>query len=136
MKKIIIFKLTNRAWWYIIPLTFTEITFIGRNSLPQLKGNLRRLKKINVPQVTSAEEQDEQKYGHRWILENNLEHAHATGLIMSYLHLGSSEEERKPRQPFYKIKNRTTCKRGLGVPQLQQLSNQRPLKDKAYILTL
>lgn len=58
-------------------------------------------------------------------------------LIMSYLHLGSSEEERKPRQPFYKVKkkNRTTCKRGLGVLQLQQLSNQRPFKDKAHIIT-
>ncbi len=57
-----------------------------------------------VPQVTSAEEQDEQKYGHRFFFLNNRKHAHATGLIMSYLHLGSSEEERKPRQPFYKIK--------------------------------
>jgi len=54
---------------------------------------------------------------------------------MSYLHLGSSKEEGKPRQPFYKVKKKkkTTCKRGLGVLQPQQLSNQRPFKDKAHI---
>lgn len=136
-RKSFIFKLSNPGWWSIIPLTFTEITFIGRNSLPWWKENLRRpkkKKKINVPQPTSADEQEEQKYGQ--LFGQQPQACTCYRLIMSYLHLGFSEEERKPRQPFYKIKNRTTCKRGLGVLQLQQLSNQRPFKDKAHIITL
>lgn len=93
---------------YFIDLSKILVIHTIKNNYP--------ISKSNLPHVTSCSKNK----SNRKMVPN------ASRLIMSYLHLGFSEEERKPWQPFYKKKkNRTTCKRGLEAQRLKAETIQR-----------